>query len=203
MWRATADQYQRTIKAWGVTTTGPLSTSPYFIRLSKTGDPNAAISYNVGNGGPTLDQRSIVDAGFLEYVRLGILPASDPVIANSLAVTDGTIQKHTANGPGWLRYNGDGYGDCVVELGQHLHRSRARRGRTATAAPATRGRCSAPSGRSSTWRTGQSGSAASAPRGHQRDELGRGPRARAGVGRGRTSRARRLAPTRRPHPSGS
>ena len=25
---------------------------PYFIRLSKTGDPNAAISYNVGNGGP-------------------------------------------------------------------------------------------------------------------------------------------------------
>ncbi len=116
-WRATADQYQRTIKAWGVTTTGALSTSPYFIRLSKTGDPNAAISYNVGNGGPTLDQRSIVDAGFLEYVRLGILPAGDPVIANSLAVTDGTIKHQTANGPGWMRYNGDGYGDCVAGSG--------------------------------------------------------------------------------------
>ena len=114
VWLATADQYQRSIKTWGVTTNGPLSPSPYFIRLSKTGDPNAAISYNVGNGGPTLDQRAVVDNGFLEYVRLGILPATDPVVANSLVVTDATIQKSTASGPGWLRYNGDGYGDCHV-----------------------------------------------------------------------------------------
>ncbi len=117
VWRATADQYQRTIKAWGVTTNGPLSSSPYFIRLSKTGDPNAAISYNVGNGGPTLDQRAVADAGFLEYVRLGILPATDPVILNSLAVTDATIERPTDSGPGWLRYNGDGYGDCFVGAG--------------------------------------------------------------------------------------
>jgi glucoamylase len=117
VWLATADQYQRSIKTWGVTTTGSLSTSPYFIRLSKTGDPNAAISYNVGNGGPTLDQRAVVDNGFLEYVRLGILPASDSVVANSLKVTDATIQKQTDSGPGWLRYNGDGYGDCQVGAG--------------------------------------------------------------------------------------
>jgi glucoamylase len=117
VWRATADQYQRTIKTWGVTTNGPLSSSPYFIRLSKTGDPNAAISYNVGNGGPTLDQRAVADAGFLEYVRLGILPATDPVILNSLAVTDATIQRPTDSGAGWLRYNGDGYGDCFVGAG--------------------------------------------------------------------------------------
>ncbi|KFF60526.1 glucan 1,4-alpha-glucosidase [Cryobacterium sp. MLB-32] len=114
VWRATADQYQRSITTWGVTTTGPLSMSPYFIRLSKTGDPNAAISYNVGNGGPTLDQRAIVDAGFLEYVRLGILPATDPTILDSLVVTDATLQRSTESGAGWLRYNGDGYGDCFV-----------------------------------------------------------------------------------------
>ena len=30
------------IKGWTVTTNGPLSTDPYFMRLSKTGDPNAA-----------------------------------------------------------------------------------------------------------------------------------------------------------------
>ncbi len=117
VWRATADQYQRSIKAWGVTTNGPLSADPYFIRLSKTGDPNAAISYNVGNGGPTLDQRAVADAGFLEYVRLGILPATDPVILNSLAVTDAAIQRPTDSGVGWLRYNGDGYGDCFVGAG--------------------------------------------------------------------------------------
>ena len=106
VWRATADQYQSTIKAWGVTTNGPLSSSPYFIRLSKTGDPNLPLSYNVGNGGPTLDQRAVADAGFLECVRLGILRATDPVILNSLVVTDATIQRPTDSGPGWLRYNG-------------------------------------------------------------------------------------------------
>jgi glucan 1,4-alpha-glucosidase len=114
IWFATADLYQRSIKGWAVTTNGPLSNQPYFIRLSKTGDPNAAISYNVGNGGPTLDQRSVIDAGFLELVRLGELSASDPVVLNSLSVVDATIQKQTPNGPGWLRYNGDGYGDCHV-----------------------------------------------------------------------------------------
>jgi glucoamylase len=106
-----ADDYQRSIKGWTVTTSGPLAGHPYFIRLSKTGDPNAAVSYNVGNGGPTLDQRSVMDAGFLELVRLGEFPASDPVVAESIPVLDATIESSTASGPGWHRYNGDGYGD--------------------------------------------------------------------------------------------
>ena len=114
VWLATADLYQRSIKGWSVTTTGPLSGLPYFIRLSKTGDPNAAITYNLGNGGATLDQRSVVDAGFLELVRLGELPAADPDVQNSLKVVDATLKRQTASGPGWLRYNGDGYGDCSV-----------------------------------------------------------------------------------------
>ncbi|ARC56676.1 Glucoamylase [Frondihabitans sp. 762G35] len=114
IYAATADRYQRTIATWGVTTTGSLSAKPYYIRLSKTGDPNAAISYNLGNGGPTLDQRDVVDLGFLEYVRLGILPATDPVVANSLVVADTTLGRTTASGEGWLRYNGDGYGDCLA-----------------------------------------------------------------------------------------
>jgi glucan 1,4-alpha-glucosidase len=114
VWLATADAYQRNIKKWAVTTNGPLSANPYFIRLSKTGDPNAAISYNVGNGGATLDQRSVIDAGFLELVRLGELPANDADVANSLKVVDATILKSTNSGSGWLRYNGDGYGDCHV-----------------------------------------------------------------------------------------
>ena len=96
IWLATADQFQRSIKGWAVTTNGPLSSSPYFIRLSKTGDPNAAISYNVGNGGPTLDQRAVIDAGFLELVRLGELSATDPDVLNSLTVADKTIEKQTA-----------------------------------------------------------------------------------------------------------
>src|ERR1044072_7433776 len=58
LWLGVADDYQRSIKGWTVTTTGPLAPR-YFIRLSKTGDPNAAIMYNLGNGGPTLDQRAV------------------------------------------------------------------------------------------------------------------------------------------------
>ena len=94
-----------------MTTNGPLSEEPYFIRLSKTGDPNAAINYNVGNGGPTLDQRAVIDAGFLELVRLGELPANDPDVLRTLPIVDSEIKSTTPSGPGWHRYNGDGYGD--------------------------------------------------------------------------------------------
>ena len=110
IWRGTADDFQRSIKGWTVTTTGPYAPR-YFIRLSKTGDPNAAISYNLGNGGPTLDQRRVIDQGFLELTRLGELPASDPDVLASLPVVDSTIRGTTDSGDGFHRYNGDGYGD--------------------------------------------------------------------------------------------
>ncbi|WP_028061798.1 glucodextranase DOMON-like domain-containing protein [Candidatus Solirubrobacter pratensis] len=111
LWRGVADEFQRNLKAWTLTTNGPKSPDPYFIRLSKTGDPNAAITYNVGNGGPTLDQREVIDQGFLEFARLGLLPKDDADIVRSLAVVDATIKKTTDSGDGFLRYNGDGYGD--------------------------------------------------------------------------------------------
>jgi glucoamylase len=111
VWLGVADDYRRSIKGWTVTTNGPLGTGRYFIRLSKTGDPNAAITYNVGNGGPTLDQRQVIDAGFLELVRLGEFSANDPDVLRSLPVVDSTIETDTPSGPGWHRYNGDGYGD--------------------------------------------------------------------------------------------
>ena len=110
LWLGVADDWQRSVKSWTVTTTGPLAPR-YFIRLSKSGDPNAAIAYNVGNGGPTLDQRAVIDAGFLELVRLGELSASDSDVVHSLPVVDATIESTTPSGAGWRRYNGDGYGD--------------------------------------------------------------------------------------------
>ena len=94
LYQATADDFQRNIKAWTVTTTGP-DAPRYFIRLSKTGDPNAAISYSLGNGGPTLDQRAVIDGGFQELVRLGELPVTDPDVQASLAVLDKQIAVST------------------------------------------------------------------------------------------------------------
>jgi glucoamylase len=119
LYQATADDYQRSVKGWTVTGTGPDSSSPYFIRLSKTGDPDAATSYSLGNGAPTLDQRSVIDGGFQELVRLGELAPTDPVFANSLAVLDKQISVSTPSGTGYYRYgdsaatgSADGYGDC-------------------------------------------------------------------------------------------
>jgi glucoamylase len=118
LYQATADDFQRMIKTWTVTTTGP-DGPRYFIRVSKTGDPNAAISYSLGNGGPTVDQRSVVDGGFQELTRLGELPISDPDIQASLAVVDKHIAVSTPSGTGYYRYgtsatqgSADGYGDC-------------------------------------------------------------------------------------------
>ena len=118
LYQATADDFQRMIKTWTVTTTGP-DGPRYFIRVSKTGDPNAAISYSLGNGGPTVDQRSVIDGGFQELTRLGELPISDPDIQASLAVLDKQISVVTPSGTGYYRYgtsasqgSADGYGDC-------------------------------------------------------------------------------------------
>ena len=118
LYQATADDFQRNIKSWTVTTTGPDGPS-YFIRLSKTGDPNAAITYSLGNGGPTLDQRSVLDGGFQELVRLGELPVSDPDVQASLGIIDSHIAVNTPSGTGYYRYGdnaaagtADGYGDC-------------------------------------------------------------------------------------------
>ena len=118
LYQATADDFQRTIKSWTVTTTGP-DAARYFIRLSKTGDPNAAISYSLGNGGPTVDQRAVVDGGFQELVRLGELPVTDADVRSSLAVLDKQISVSTPSGTGYYRYgtsaaqgSADGYGDC-------------------------------------------------------------------------------------------
>jgi glucoamylase len=118
IYQATADYFQRSIKSWTVTTTGP-DGPRYFIRLSKTGDPDAATTYSLGNGGPTVDQRAVIDGGFQELVRLGELPASDPDVQASLAVLDRQIAVSTPSGTGYYRYgtsaahgSADGYGDC-------------------------------------------------------------------------------------------
>jgi glucoamylase len=119
VYQATADDFQRTVQSWTVTSTGPDSSAPYFLRLSKTGDPNAAITYNLGNGAPTVAQDTVIDGGFQELVRLGELSSGSAVFKNSLSVLDGTIAVKTPSGTGYYRYgtnaaNGsaDGYGDC-------------------------------------------------------------------------------------------
>jgi enterochelin esterase-like enzyme len=65
----------------------------------------------LNNGAGSFDERTIVDAGFLELVRLGIKKPDDPLVAKSLAVIDGLIKVETPNGASFYRYNHDGYGE--------------------------------------------------------------------------------------------
>jgi glucoamylase len=57
------------------------------------------------------EAREIIDAGFLELVRYGVRRADDPLMADSLKVVDSLLKKNLPQGPCWLRYNFDGYGD--------------------------------------------------------------------------------------------
>ena len=110
-----ADDWAANIEKWTVTTTGHLgkagTAGGYYMRIDNSADPNDGAKLDVKNGGGVWDKRDVVDAGFLELVRLGIRPADDSTIARSVEVVDRTIRTETPNGPGFRRYNHDGYGE--------------------------------------------------------------------------------------------
>ncbi|MEC3981517.1 glycoside hydrolase family 15 protein [Amycolatopsis sp. H20-H5] len=108
---AAADKFKADLTKQTVTTNGPLSKDPYFVRLTKDGNANAGTKYNLGNSSLTKDQREVTDAGFLDLVRLGVYAADDPVIRNSIKVTDAQIGFTTPKGQFWHRYTLDGYGE--------------------------------------------------------------------------------------------
>jgi glucan 1,4-alpha-glucosidase len=113
IWLALADQWTNRVEDWTATETGTdrHATTPYYVRATRDGDPDAGHLRTLANDGPTLDEREIVDAGFLELVRLGIKPADDPVIRNSVAEVDSTIRVDVDPTAAFYRYNGDGYGE--------------------------------------------------------------------------------------------
>jgi glucan 1,4-alpha-glucosidase len=108
---AAADDFARNVERWAATTTGPYNDGNYYLRLSFNEDPEDGAPFDVGNGGGTFDEREIVDAGFLELVRLGVRAPQDPLVAKSLDVIDKVIRVETPNGASFYRYNHDGYGE--------------------------------------------------------------------------------------------
>ncbi|MGB9179664.1 MAG: glycoside hydrolase family 15 protein [Pyrinomonadaceae bacterium] len=106
-----ADNWANDIERWTATTTGKHSNGPYYIRITGNDNPNDGESEEINSGGGTYDEREIVDAGFLELVRLGIKRADDPLILKSLEIVDRLIKVETPNGAAWYRYNHDAYGE--------------------------------------------------------------------------------------------
>ena len=110
-WLETADEWKANIERWTATTTGKYGDGNYYLRITGNGKPDAGEKIELNNGAGWIDERDVVDAGFLELVRLGIKPADDPLIVKSLKVIDSVIKIDTPNGEGFYRYNHDGYGE--------------------------------------------------------------------------------------------
>jgi glucoamylase len=106
-----ADSWRSNLTKWTVTSNGPYSNQPYFLRITSDGDANAGTQIQLSDGGPLIDQRKVVDPSFLELVRLGVLSPDDPRIVNSLQVVDEQLGYTTPNGPFWHRASFDGYGE--------------------------------------------------------------------------------------------
>ena len=108
----TADAWATGVQGWTATSSGPYAPKPYYLRLTKDRRPDAPTTYSIGDGGPArADQRAVVDPSFLELVRLGIKPADDPTIVNTVAVVDQQLRVQTPQGPLWHRFSFDGYGE--------------------------------------------------------------------------------------------
>ncbi|WP_437493822.1 glycoside hydrolase family 15 protein [Sorangium sp. So ce1014] len=124
---AAADAWQQGVDRWTFTNTGYHGDGKYYLRINpsargNTGTgpqvynpvsgPDAAISFTIGNGGGTHDQRYIVDGGFLELVRMGVKRPDDPSILATLPEYDLILKRNIAGkGDAWFRYNYDGYGE--------------------------------------------------------------------------------------------
>jgi len=128
---ATAKGLSDSLEKHLVTTQGLLKNStgvsaPYYLRLSPNGEPNTGDTLAANNGKQGLDQRQILDGGFLELVRYGVRGATDKLINQSLQLIDNTELEHnlrlkyefTAKDgstiPGFRRYGNDGYGEDTV-----------------------------------------------------------------------------------------
>ena len=107
----TADNWAANIEKWTATTKGKYGDGNYYLRISEKGEPDGNHKIELNNNAGTFYEHEIVDAGFLELVRLGIKPADDPLIVKSLKVIDQLIKVETPNGPAFYRYNNDGYGE--------------------------------------------------------------------------------------------
>ena len=118
-----ADYLRAHLEEWTVTTEGSLlpGSPRYFVRLNpaKPGQVASPESVNSAElkltsrapGAPEFyPARNVVDGGFLQLVRYGILSADDPSIVDTLPVIDAIIKVETPLGPCWHRYNHDGYG---------------------------------------------------------------------------------------------
>src|SRR6266516_4266018 len=116
---AYADWLAAHVEEWTVTTNGELvqGIPRHYIRINTT-DPNTPYPHaytntamiQIANGGGLHPARNIVGGDFIHLVRYGIRRPDDPLVCDSIKVIDRILKYDLPQGPGWRRYNHDGYG---------------------------------------------------------------------------------------------
>ena len=106
----TADSWSENVERWTVTRSGHTARG-YYLRITENEDPNDGAKIHINSSNLKADERKILDAGFLELVRLGVKDAHDPLIVESIALIDQMIRVRTPAGEAWYRYNHDAYGE--------------------------------------------------------------------------------------------
>jgi glucoamylase len=101
----TADEWTAKVEQWTVTN------PRYYLRITENNDPNDGAKMEINSSSRVVDERKIVDAGFLELVRLGVKAPTDNTIVESLKLIDQLIKVETPVGTAWYRYNHDAYGE--------------------------------------------------------------------------------------------
>jgi glucoamylase len=105
----TADNWAQNVEKWTVTKGD--GASGYYLRINANDNPNDGATMEINSSSRVIDERKVLDAGFLELVRLGIKAPRDPLIVESLKLIDQLIKVKTPAGDVWYRYNHDAYGE--------------------------------------------------------------------------------------------
>ena len=110
----TADKWAANVERWTATTSG-FTRLPHYLRITANEDPNDGQKMQINSSSSLpVDERKVVDAGFLELVRLGIKHPNDQLIVDSLALIDQMLKVQTPSGDAWYRYNHDAYGETPL-----------------------------------------------------------------------------------------
>ncbi|MBV8440270.1 MAG: glucan 1,4-alpha-glucosidase, partial [Hyphomicrobiales bacterium] len=120
--RDTADAWNEQIEDWVYVKDGPLArvagVAGYYIRIApeshETEGPDLHGQVQVRNheaGTGSIAADSLVSTDALALVRFGLRAPDDPRILDTVKLIDKLLKVDLPQGPGWRRYNLDGYGE--------------------------------------------------------------------------------------------
>jgi glucoamylase len=120
--RETADSWNDNVERWVYATDTDLArqigVEGYYVRIAPADTDGASSPLQgfvpIKNRPPGQSQQTaseLISPDSLALVRFGLRAPDDPRVVNTIKVIDEILRVKLPQGPGWYRYNGDGYGE--------------------------------------------------------------------------------------------